>query len=369
MADTLTALLWVVVGAVISMCFTAAFQNPLDRKADRLRHRVLAGRFGRTLSPARARERRHRDYLSRDLEELGLFTLLRWSQDRPLEHDPRLHRLEYGLAPGQDWFDSDELARSQAEQARTRIGINAYAYDMTIDHREHPGADQFIMSVATSNYGDLNAIGDCIGDQDMDEFVRSRLHERGAVGFLRTMPPTRLSIQVSVVSTQRRVLATRRSHAVGSAPGVWSLGPNETLVPTTGFRTPGLGSESLFDLASRCLAEECGLLTIASPAEIGPIHITWFGVSTNHDEGVAQNVLALTTCSLPESEIADRIGNAHSNFEADGIDWIDLSLDSLLKAMEDPRRTWISFSHLACRDLWRYRAVLEADMATLSGRA
>ncbi|MCA1696817.1 MAG: hypothetical protein LC749_19970, partial [Actinobacteria bacterium] len=37
------------------------------------------------------------------------------------------------------------------------------------------------------------------------------------------------------------------------------LGANETLVPPSPSTTPGAPTYSLFDLAERCLAEECGL--------------------------------------------------------------------------------------------------------------
>jgi hypothetical protein len=331
--DVIAALGWIVVGALISLLFTAVFQNPLDRLVGRTMRRIGDSAPIRRLSSASARERRHRDILSQDFEDLGVFTLLRWSVERPLRRDPRLHRLEYGSAPEQDWFDPSALRSAQLKQAELRKENTAYAFGMTVDHHEHEEADSFILRVAASRYGDLNAIGECMAGSDLTAFVRNRLHERGSIEFLRSMPPTRLSIQVSILTGQGRILALRRSYAVASVPGLWSLGPNETLVPPPDRATPGMGSESLFDLAERCLLEECGLFYASSPPEIGPIHITWFGVSVRPGEGVAQNVIALTTSSLPESEIAVRISNAHSNYEALSAAWLPFSLNAMVEVV------------------------------------
>jgi hypothetical protein len=358
-----------ILGAVVSLLVDAALGSPLQKSLDRLRRHFLKSAIYRHLSPSAARERRHRDFLTRDQEVDGVFTLLAWSPERPLRRDARFHRVEYGSPPEQDWFDPAALSAAQANQALTRQGNTAYAYAMTIDHREHENADSFVLHVAPSNYGDLNAIADCVGG-DIAAFVRTRLHERGATQFLRTMPPTRLSIQVAVVSPMGNVLALRRSSAVGSAPGMWSLGPNETLVASPARSTPGTPSESLFDLAERCLAEECGLRADVEPPDVGPIHITWFGISTHQLEGVAQNALAVTTCRLPESEIVERVKNAHSNFEADGIDWLPLDLDSLSETLDARRREWIRFSPLAAVEVWRYRNLIYSDLAAFRlGRA
>jgi hypothetical protein len=176
------------------------------------------------------------------------------------------------------------------------------------------------------------------------------------------MPPTRLALQVSIVSSRGRVLALRRSHAVESVPGYWALGANETLVPPSPSTTPGAPAYSLFDLAERCLAEECGL-TMASPfVEYGEIYITWFGVNAHPGEGVAQSVIALTTTGLPESEVVQRIRNAHSNFETDAIEWIPFSRQALSKALRDPNRRWINFSHVVVGELLRYRELINRDL-------
>jgi hypothetical protein len=95
---------------------------------------------------------------------------------------------------------------------------------------------------------------------------------------------------------------------------------------------------------------------------VGPIHVTWFGVSVEPGEGVAQNVVAVTTTGLSESELAVRIANAHPNYEADGIAWIPLTLKSLMAAVEDPRRTRLRFSHLTAVEIWRYRQLIWSDL-------
>lgn len=351
--DLATATAWWLAGAVASLVVTAVLHNPL---------RVVVDRERRRLRRLRARYRKP-DLFQRDHEADGVFTLLRWSPERPLLRDPSLHRVEFGAAPGQDWFPSAMLRHAQRRQAEGRKGKVAYAYGMTVDHREHEDAYGFVLKVAESNYGDLNAIGSCIGRDDLVEFVGIRLHARGAVSFLATMPPTRLSIQVAVLSPDGNLLAIRRSGAVESVAGLWTLGPNETMISRHAAYTPGAKPESLYDLAERCLAEELGVVSDARTPEYGPIHITWFGLSAHATEGVAQNVLSVTTTLLSQAELAERIANAHSNFEADGLAWIPFTRRGLVEEFRSSRREWVNFSPLAAEEAWRYRALLESDLA------
>ena len=190
--DAVTALVWAIVGAVISLFFAALFQNPLNRLVDKGRFGFRESRVGRRIISSAARERRYRDFLSRDSEQDGVFTLHRWSPERQLQNDPRLHRIDFGTPPDQDWFDNERLEKAQEIQSITRKGLNGYIYDMTVDHHEHIDADKVIMRAGRSNYGDLNAIGDCLSGIDSVEFVGRRLHEKGSIEFLRTMPATRL---------------------------------------------------------------------------------------------------------------------------------------------------------------------------------
>lgn len=355
--EAISALGGVVLGAVISMFFTAIFQNPLERSIKRSWRRFSNSPVALRVSAGRFTNSAIQQLLDLDTGKYGVFTLLRWSPNRPLIRDPRFHRVEYGGAPDQNWADTGRLETEQMVQAETRRGRTGYAWAVTVDHGEHEDADAFIVSAAESRYGDLNAIARAMPGVDLVDYVTGRIRDEG-IDLLRTMPPTRLSIQVSVVAGSGRVMALRRSAAVQSVPVQWQLGPNETLYPADAPDTPGAIGESFFDLAHRCLVEECGLYE----SEVSPIRISWFGLAANPDEGVAQNVLACTTTALSEAQIVERTLNAHSNYESDGFDWIPADSRSLLRALKDPERDWIAFSGIAAAELARHRLVLERDL-------
>lgn len=359
-------LLLLFVGGFISLSLAAVFQNPLERRILSASRSITQSPYSQRLGLKVSRHARAREFLN-TTEVHGVFTLLKWSPARPLIEHPDYHRIDYSAAPGQDWFDPLALRKAQADQAAAgRLGTTAYVWDMTVDHHESEPGKAFLLKAATSSFGDLNAIGECSRDAELAELVAEKLTSKGSVAFLRTMPPTRLSIQVSVVASSGRILALRRSMSVDGTQGQWTLGPNETLVPLGGIQTPGAADQSLFDLARRCLVEECSL----NPGDYGPIHICWFGLSVDKATGVAQNVAAVCASPLSEAMIERGIDAAHSNFETDQVRWIPFKALDLRRAIHDrinhwADADWLSFSAVTACQVLRYRTVVEEDLRRL----
>jgi len=327
----------------------------------------------------------------------GLFELWEWSPDGsdPRLLDERRHRMKLAPPPEQTWVNSDLLARAQKEwrkrHARNQGGqypdapTVAYVTSFTQDHGEALGegrvANRFDVSVAPAFYSDAEAAGSCFDSKADLERLRKILTTGNPLDRLASIPPCRASVEVALVSKQRRFLAILRSTSVASSPGVWTVGPNETLTPPPAVYSPGAKHESLFTLAERCLQEEIGL----SRAEFGPMRFSWFGFSIpaliadgestppSHSpgadstdptgRGIFQCFFAQTACFLDEEQVRMRIANAHSNFEAQDSEWLSLSKSQVKLILEGrDGRKWAPFARFGIRELWRFKELLFTDL-------
>ena len=326
----------------------------------------------------------------------GLFQLWTWSTEkRPLTE--QYHTIVYRRPPQkQDWVDSrllrqkqkrcrDQHQQQQGGQLEDRPSVG-YVTSFTQDHREYKVAgpqgqsqlaERFDLYASRSYFSDAEALGQCFETPEELADLKRRLTEASGPDLLRGIPPTRLAIEVALVSSDFRFLAVQRSTTVTSDPGYWTVGLNETLVPPPAdFKSPGGRPEDLFELAKRCLREEAAL----DDGEFGTIHISWFGLmapclidiarpnSTSRATGIYQLVLAQAACLVPdESEVLRRIADSHSNYEASSSCWLPLTARQVeqIVNMKDKKR-WIYFAPLAVRELWRFRARIREELETHS---
>ena len=311
------------------------------------------------LRSALERVRRPRfDVLDFDPTGVGLFPINRWSPARRLRRD-RLQLTIVQDRPAQHWCDLDEW-NGLAERFRQagKAGDLGYLVDFEVDHHESPLGEVFRYSVAHCEYWEHLATVACLGQNSA---ARSRIWEalwRGRAGELaRSAPPSSIKINVAILSPDNRVLAVQRSGAVDHKKGMWTVGPNETMVLNP-RPTPGVQHEDLFGLAERCLREELHL----EPADYGQVNISWFG----YDVNTAQvKVFAQVRTHLPRREVQCRQAGSHGVFEAQAMAWLPLDRATVRDVIENWERgdvhgrVWSASAALALQELWRFRSLLQ----------
>src|SRR5262249_46796843 len=158
---------------------------------------------------------------------------------------------------------------SLAEEFRRagKTGDIGYLVDFGIDHYETEQGQSFCYSVAHCEYWEHLATVEYL---ERNPTARSKIwevFERGPVGeFARSAPPAAIKINVAVLSPDNMVLAIQRSGSVDHKKGLWTIGPNETMILRS-HQTPGGPYEDLFGLAERCLREELHL----EPVDYGAV--------------------------------------------------------------------------------------------------
>lgn len=289
-----------------------------------------------------------------------LFAINRWSPVRPLRRD-RLDMTIIQNRPRQKWCDQAEW-RQLADQYKKegKAGDCGYLVDFEIDHHETKAGQAFRYSVAHCDYYEHLATVEYLANHSE---VRSKIWQALQHGqvwdFTRSAPPAAMKINVVLVSPEDNFLAIQRSGSVEHKRGLWTVGPNETMVLKP-MRTPGMQAEDLFGLAERCIREELGL----EPADYGPVNISWMG----YDVSTAQvKVYAQVRSHLPEREIDRRMATAHSVFEAQDTVWVPLKRRSVMDIMvnwekgDANGRIWSASAPHSLQELWRFRGYLNLN--------
>jgi hypothetical protein len=123
-----------------------------------------------------------------------------------------------------------------------------------------------------------------------------------------------------------------------------------------GPNLPGETPEDLFDLARRAAWEELGL----ARRDIGPIWFSWFGFSRT--DGLM--VVAHTQTHLSRDAVSQRIADAESGFESDGIRWIRVDSDEHKELIKrTPHPGWVDFTCVVAEGAGRMWPVLTSSPA------
>jgi hypothetical protein len=298
------------------------------------------------------------DVLDFDPASVGLFPINRWSSARPLSRE-KLQMSVVAPRPRQTWLnhrDWSELAEHFKSQGKS--GDIGYLVDFEVDHHETEEGASFCYKVSHCDYWEHLATLEYFRSKESERSKVWELFQRGRIlEFTQNAPPAAIKINVTVVSPERQFLAIQRSGAVEHKKGLWTAGPNETMVLKP-HPTPGTQHEDLFGLAERCLREELAL----EPSDYGAINISWMG----YDVSSAQTkVYAQVKSHLPAREVNKRMTQAHGIFEAQQTEWISITKRGILHIMENwesgdsAGRIWSASAPHALQELWRFRSALD----------
>jgi predicted NUDIX family NTP pyrophosphohydrolase len=286
--------------------------------------------------------------------ENGFYVINRWSPARVLTRQ-RLETIVAETRPVQTWLNQERWEELRDEFAAKRHGEVCYLIDYDIDHHESAQSLSFRMYLARCSYAEYLATARSIAEDELARTALVAALDRGRVDeVVRSAPPSAISMDIAVVSPRGTFLAVRRSAAVDTAKGLWTVGASETMKLQEQLE-PG-AAEDLFSLAERGLNEELGLL----PEHYGQIYISWLGF---HAPLAQVTVCAHTKARISEREVNERIGSSHSVFEVDQWQWLPVTRAQLFSIVNDWRgdaqgREWTAGSRLSAQELWRMRRVL-----------
>lgn len=288
------------------------------------------------------------DVRSFDSTSLGLHPIVTWSRKRPL--DEYKARTSYiGRRDGAHIFDRPEWHTAvERERVKGTAGGTAYLTRIDIDHGEHPGAFSAGFVIAESDYAECMATLEIARKGGAAELTTAL--QSGLDNFLEVVPPTLFFASVGVLARSGRLLCVRRSVGVRTAPGMWSIGINETMKYEV---EPGR-EEDLFALIRRGLREELGL----EPDDYGKITVTWLGWSA---VAAGFYAVAFVRARLDEAEIENRRLQCHSVYEHDLTAWLPLTKKEITKvirggASPDGVHPWITeLSPVVAAEAWRFR--------------
>jgi hypothetical protein len=168
---------------------------------------------------------------------------------------------------------------------------------------------------------------------------------RGLTSFVPVAPPSSLTVSVSVLSAENRILALRRSLSVQTYPGQWTVGINETMKYDD---EPG-AAEDFFALTYRGLKEELGL----DRGDYGPVVLSWLGWS---HRAVCWVLVAVVRSTLTSGEIDERRSNCHSVYEHDAIRWLPFTRTEIAKIVTgEGKGPWSYLAPLLAVETWRNR--------------
>ncbi len=291
--------------------------------------------------------------------DYGFFTLNSWSPRRKLKPQ----QVDVGYTNDTDeqtWLPPDRLC-----QVRSRIedagGPAASLRALSVDHRESIDGQTLKLKYGPSYYGDLIAVSNCFeSEPELLADVWRRLEETDVQDMIQGAPKSVTAMNVTITSADRRLLIVRRSSAVRTSQNEWTLGPNETMFepkPISG------GTESPFQLASRCLQEEVEL----HEADIKDSYVSWVGYNV---PGALCHWVTHVVTHLRSGEVTERLAASHGAFEVDGIDWLpfehsalDMVESSCKSGVPDQHgRRWNRTAGLAAGDIRRWRATLLRDL-------
>ncbi|NUP50812.1 MAG: hypothetical protein HOW97_26405 [Catenulispora sp.] len=293
---------------------------------------------------------------------VGLYPINRWTAARMLEPSSLEMRI-VSDRPTQQWCDPTEWRRIATELAEKHSGEVAYLTDFVIDHRESEYGGNFCYTVTPCDYSEHLATLTYLREHHE---VQARIKEAFAGGrvadFARTSPPSLIKINVSVLNRDNRFLAIQRSAAVETKKGLWTVGPNETMILSK-RPVPGRTAEDLFGLAERCLREELGL----EPRTCGPVRISWIGYESTT---ATVKVFAQVRTRLSGADVLEIMSTAHGLFEAQDAIWLPFNRRAVADIIrnweqgDSARRRWSSSAPLALQELWRMRRTLQMTSLT-----
>ncbi|MFD1919473.1 hypothetical protein [Streptomyces beijiangensis] len=252
------------------------------------------------------------------------------------------------MLSGVDWDDG--VRRFEAAGER---GSTAYISGLEVDTGEHPAAHAFHVTVAESRYSECLAAKSLLDSgPDVQDRVLGAI-QQGSRGFARTAPPTMVSACVAVISSENRLLALRRSLAVRTFPGQWTVGINESMKYSD---EPGR-EEDLFGLVRRGLQEELGM----EEGDYGKVAISWLGWS---NAAGCYVLVASVRSTLRSSEIDESRNRCHSVYEHDLTAWLPITRSQISKIIEnsepgpDRIHNWSYLAPLVASEVWRFRDVV-----------
>jgi hypothetical protein len=297
------------------------------------------------------------DVLDFDPASVGLHPINRWTTARPLTRQ-NLEMTVSSNRPKQTWLNDEELTLlAESFRRQHKSGDTGYLVDYEIDHHESRRGQVFRYTVTHCKYWEYLATCQYLQDHPQ---ARSKIWETFESGhtlaFARTAPPSSVKINVSITSPEGNALIVQRSGAVDLKKGLWTVGPNETMILRQ-FPTPGTQMEDFFGLAERCLREELAL----EPADYGPINISWLG----YDVNTAQvKVYAQARSHLPQRELEHRMADAHGLYEVQSRAWLPLNRQTMADVIQNwekgdsKGRHWSASAPHALQELWRFRKAL-----------
>lgn len=289
----------------------------------------------------------------------GFFTLNSWSPRRSLEPQ----HVDVGYIDDsavQTWVPADVLAQYR-RGIEDEGGPAATLRALSVDHRESKSGQTLYLRYGPSFYGDLLAVGACFeSEPNLLGEVWDRLERTDVQEMIHGAPKSVTAMNVTITSADRKLLAVRRSSAVRTSQNEWTLGPNETMfapAPTSG------GTETPFQLASRCLQEEVEL----HAADIKDLYVSWVGYNV---PGALCHWVTHVVTNLRSGEVTERLTSSHGAFEVDGVDWLpfehkvlDMIENSCQSGVPDRHgRRWNRTAALAAGDIRRWRATLLRDL-------
>jgi hypothetical protein len=295
-----------------------------------------------------------------------LFALHQWTITHKLQRGDLISQhLDVQERPTQRWIDEAIWRGAVTAEARGQ-GELCYLVRLEPDHREGPANQVCRVWFASSEYAEAAAVMSLRSDKPESLRTADRVIADDPVRFLAGAVPTSLNVNAVVVA-ENHLLCMRRSNAVGSARGMWTVGAVEAMK-----RSPDPGrAEDLFSLTERALEEELGLYVV--DGESTP-YLTWIGLYRPVLRG---HLVAVIDTTLDRATIEQRRTRSDSYYEHDMIRWLPLGRRTLVRFLQaqaapDPRdvhpalevfpgERWVNHARLAVHEAWRFSPVLESS--------
>jgi isopentenyldiphosphate isomerase len=249
---------------------------------------------------------------------------------------------------GDVWHEGVRQFEAAGERGRT-----AYIAGLEVDTGEHPDAHDFRVVIAESKYSQCLAAKTLVSaDSDAQGRVLDAVRQ-GSHHFVTVAPPTMVSVCVAVLSAENRMLTLRRSLAVRTYPGQWTVGINESMKYSD---EPGR-EEDFFALVRRGLQEELGL----GANDYGKIAISWLGWS---GDAACYVLVATVRARLRSTQIDELRAQCHSVDEHDLAVWLPMTRSHIARITvpggrgPDAAHLWSYLAPLVATELWRSRHIV-----------
>jgi len=280
----------------------------------------------------------------------GLYPFVTWSRERRLT--PETLRTSYvgqlrrgHVLVGDAWDEGVRRFEASGDRGRT-----AYIAGLEVDTGEHPAARDLRVVIAESRYAQCLAAKTLVSaDSAAQDRVLDAVRQ-GSHHFVTVAPPTMVSVCVAVLSAENRMLTLRRSLAVRTYPGQWTVGINESMKYSD---EPGR-EEDFFALVRRGLQEELGL----GVDNYGKIAISWLGWS---GDAACYVLVATVRSTLRSAQIDELRAQCHSVYEHDLAAWLPMTRSRIARIIgssgsgPDAAQQWSYLAPLVATELWRSR--------------